>query len=240
MTLQIDIWSDIACPWCLIGKRRFDRALAAFPHREQVRVTYRSFQLDPSLPDSYPGREADYLAGAKGLAPEQVQQMLAQVSAVAAREGLHYDFDALVVANSRKAHRLLHAARREDDLATGGPVAARLKEALLTGHFERGLDLGDDDALVALSAAAGLPETVARRALADPALDTAVQEDVAAARRLGVQGVPFYVLDGRYGISGAQPTETFAQALDRVWAEVGPLADLGSAGPACGPDGRGC
>ncbi|WP_229741577.1 DsbA family oxidoreductase [Kocuria dechangensis] len=237
MTLQIDIWSDIACPWCLIGKRRFDRALAAFPHRDQVSVTYRSFQLDPSLPESWNGRETDYLAQVKGLDPEQVRQMLAQVSTVAAEEGLHYDFDALVVANSLKAHRLLHAARRADGGAAGASVAARLKEALLTGHFERGLDIGDDDALAALAVEAGLPEAAAREALTDPALDRAVQEDVAAARRLGIQGVPFYVLDGRYGISGAQPTEAFEQALEQVWAETHPLVGLGGAAPACGPEG---
>jgi len=237
MTLQIDIWSDIACPWCLIGKRRFDRALAAFPHRDQVSVTYRSFQLDPSLPESWDGTETDYLAQVKGLDPAQVRQMLAQVTSVAAEEGLHYDFDALVVANSLKAHRLLHAARRADEGGTGAAVTVRLKEALLTGHFERGLDIGDDDSLVALAVDAGLPGAAAREALSDPALERAVQEDLAAARRLGIQGVPFYVLDGRYGISGAQPTEAFAQALAQVWAETHPLVGLGGKAPACGPEG---
>ncbi|MFI7495753.1 DsbA family protein [Kocuria sp. M4R2S49] len=239
MTLQIDIWSDIACPWCLIGKRRFDRALAAFPHRDRVSVTYRSYQLDPSLPGSWDGTETEYLARVKGLQPAQVRQMLGKVTSVAAGEGLQYDFDALVVANSGKAHRLLHAARRADEDDAGASVAARLKEALLTGHFERGLDIGDDDALVALAVDAGLPEEAARAGLSDPALDRAVQEDLAAARGLGVRGVPFYVLDGRYGISGAQPTEAFEQALEQVWSETHPLVGPGGDAPACGPEGCG-
>ena len=133
--MNIEIWSDIACPWCYIGKRRFEVALERFPHRDDVSVTWRSFQLDPSLPDHYDGNELDYLSERKGIAKSQAASMFQHVTAQAAGVGLHYDFDQLVVANSFTAHRFLHLAKEPG-------IADAAKERLLSGHFERGEDIG--------------------------------------------------------------------------------------------------
>ena len=207
--MQIDIWSDVACPWCFIGKRRFETALGAWEHRDEVEVTWHSFQLDPTLPEHYDGTEVEYLASRKGMPVEQVRQMFAHVTEQAAGEGLTYDFDALVVANSLRAHQLLH-------LAKANGRADEVKEALLSGHFERGIDIGDVEALVSLGTCAGLDEPEIRAALADERYLPAVRADIEQAQQLGVNGVPFFVFDMRLGLSGAQPASTFTQALDRA------------------------
>ncbi|MDR7234195.1 DsbA family oxidoreductase [Agrococcus sp. BE272] len=209
--MQIDIWSDVACPWCFIGKRRFEAALAAWEHRDEVEVTWHSFQLDPSLPERYDGTEVEYLSTRKGMSVEQVRQMIEHVGEQAAGEGLRYDFDRLVVANSLRAHQLLHLAKAH---GRGDAV----KEALLSAHFERGIDIGDVDALAALGAEAGLDEHEVREALADERFLPAVRADIAQARELGVNGVPFFVFDMRLGLSGAQPAQVFTQALEQAHA----------------------
>ncbi len=236
--MKIDIWSDIACPWCFIGKRRFEAALASFPHRDEVQVTWRSYQLDPSLPEHYDGTEVQYLSERKGIDPQQLAGMLEQVTTQASGEGLSYDFDSLVVANSFTAHRLIHLAKAE-----GGSAAAdAVKEALLSAHFEKGQDIGSTEVLTGIGAAAGLDPERIRAVLATDEYADAVNADIAQARALGVSGVPFFVLDEKYGISGAQPTELFTSALEQAWKESHPLVNLTPAsvsadGPACGPDG---
>lgn len=209
--MQIDIWSDVACPWCFIGKRRFERALSAWEHRDAVTVTWHSYQLDPTLPEHYDGTEVDYLASRKGMPVEQVRQMFGHVSTQAAGEGLHYDFDRLVVANSLRAHQLLHLAK-----AKAPGRADAVKEALLSAHFERGIDIGSIDALVAIGVQVGLDEQEIRETLADERYLSSVHDDIAQARELGVTGVPFFVFDMRLGLSGAQPAEVFAQALEQA------------------------
>lgn len=212
--MNVDIWSDIACPWCFIGKRRFERALAGFAHRDEVSVRWHSYQLDPGLPDHYDGTELAYLSERKGMPEQQVRQMFGHVAAIASGEGLDYDFDALVVANSLRGHQLLH-------LAAEHGVADQVKEALLSAHFEHGEDIGDVDVLVRLGTAAGLDETEIRAALADGRSRAAVEADIERARELGIEGVPFFVIDERYAVSGAQPTHVFAQVLDTVWQAMG-------------------
>lgn len=243
--MNIDIWSDIACPWCFIGKRRFEKALASFPHRDEVTVTWHSYQLDPTLPEHYDGTELDYLASRKGMPPHRVRQMFEHVASVAATEGLDYDFDGLVVANSFPGHELLHLAKEHG-------VADAVKEALLSAHFEHGEDIGNREVLVRLGVAAGLGADEITEALDSHRYRDAVNADIRQARSLGIQGVPFFVLDNTYGVSGAQPTELFAQALDRAWRDANPLVmvqpraggdhgaarDHASSGDAaCGPDG---
>src|SRR5438094_363266 len=149
--MKIEIWSDVACPWCYIGKRRFEKALADFPHRDSVDVQWRSYQLDPSVPEHYDGTELDYLSTRKGMAPEQVRQMFGHVTEQARGEGLDYKFDDVVVANSFTAHRLIHlaAAHNKQDEA---------KELLLSGHFEHGKDIGSQEYLTRLGSDLGLPE----------------------------------------------------------------------------------
>ena len=233
--IRVDIFSDIACPWCFIGKRRFEQALADFPHRDEVQVTWHSYQLDPTLPEHYDGSELDYLATVKRMDPAQVRQMLDQVTAIAANEGLHYDFDRLVVANSFAAHELLHLAKHHG-------VADTVKESLLSAHFEHGADIGDRDVLVRLGAAAGLDADEINDSLEMRRFRKPVQDDIQAARSLGIQGVPFFVIENKWGVSGAQPAELFTQALEQAWRESNPLVMVqpdSAAGdaPVCGPDG---
>jgi predicted DsbA family dithiol-disulfide isomerase len=230
--MQIEIWSDVKCPWCYVGKRRFEKALAGFPHRDSVEVTWKSYQLDPDLPDHYDGTEEQYLSERKGIAPEQLRQMWQHLAQQAEGEGLNFDFDRIVVGNSFTAHRFLHLARTH-----GAGDAA--KEAVMSAHFEQGLDTSDPDVLVALGSAVGLDEAEIRETIAGDRFAEDVRQDIEEARTLGVQGVPFFVIDRTYGISGAQPAELFRQALDQAWQEANPLVSLtpSADGPACGPDG---
>jgi len=221
VVVRIDIWSDIACPWCFIGLTRLEAALARFEHADAVEVELHSFQLDPGLPDSYPGTEAEYLAAAKGLDPASVSQMVGRVAGIAAADGLSLDFDALKVANSRRAHRLIQHAKQADP---GGDTAWRMEMALFAAHFSDGLDTGDPDTLVGIATSVGLDAGAAREALTSEELDALVGADVDEASRLGIRGVPFFVLAGRYGLSGAQQPEVFDQALRQVWDEAVPAA----------------
>ena len=223
-TVTVEVWSDVACPWCFIGKRRFAAALGEFPHRDHVEVVWRSYQLSPQTPTG-PGRpEIEALAEMKGLPRDRVQQMFAHVTSVAATDGLRYDFDRTLAFNTFDAHRLLHLARE----AGGAALVDATMETLFSAHFERGVDLGADRALVAIAADAGFAAhgwddaRVARALAGDDAAD-AVREDLAAARGLGVTGVPFFVVDRRYAVSGAQPVAVFTQLLEAGWREANPL-----------------
>lgn len=229
-SMQIDIWSDIACPWCYIGKKRLETALADHPHRDELSVTWHSYQLDPNLPEHYDGTEAEYLAARKGMPQEQVREMFAHVTEQAAGEGLSYDFDSLVVASSARAHELLHLAKDRGD-------ADAVKEGLLSGHFEHGVDIGDVDQLVRVGVAAGLDEGEIRTALEDGRYRAAVAADIDMARQIGVTGVPFVVVDMKYAVSGAQPPEVFREVLDTAWSERTPAVEVVQSGDACGPDG---
>ena len=185
--MRIDIWSDIACPWCYIGLTRFDRVLAGFPHADEVSVTLHSFQLDPTLPESYDGTESQYLAQTKRLPEAQVRQMFSHVEAAAAMENLSLDFDTIKVANSRKAHRLLHAAQ---DVDQSGRSAWALKVALFRAHFAGGETISDVDTLVRLADEAGLDEAVARDAVDSEVRDLEVAGDIQEAAAYRISGVP--------------------------------------------------
>ncbi len=240
--MRIDIWSDIACPWCYIGLTRFNRVLADFPHADEVSVTLHSFQLDPTLPESYDGTETEYLAQTKRLPASQVRQMFDHVKDAGAPERLTLDFDAIRVANSRKAHRLLHAAQDADPT---GRTAWALKTALFRAHFTEGETISDTDTLVRLATEAGLDEELARAAVDSELRDREVARDIEAAAAYGIRGVPFFVLEEKYGISGAQPAEVFEGALAQVWDELHPepatrslITVPGAAeAEACGPEG---
>nr|WP_200940638.1 DsbA family oxidoreductase [Cellulomonas sp. Leaf334] len=232
-TLNVEVWSDIACPWCYIGKRRFATALADFPHREHVEVTWRAYELSPSTPVGPGIPEIDALARHKGIPREQVTRMFAQVTDVAAGEGLAYDFDRAIAANTFAAHRLVHLAR-----TTGGSdLAERTLEALFSAHFEHGADLGDDETLVRIVSGAGVAADAVRAALADGTGADAVRADEDEARALGVTGVPFFVVDRRIAVSGAQPADVFTQLLDTAWRDANPVQVLATAdGAACVDD----
>lgn len=234
--MRIEIWSDIACPWRFIGKRRFETALDGFAHKDDVEVEWRSYQLDPSLPEHYAGTETDYLSQAKGMPAEQVRQMFDHVTAQAAGEGLNYDFDSIVVANSFTAHRFLHLAKSHG-------VMSQAKEALLSGHFEQGRNIGDVEYLAEVARAVGIDADEARRVLSTDEYTAEVKADIAEAQALGANGVPFFVIDRKYGVSGAQPPEAFTQALETAWGESQKLTVLAGGdeafrdGAVCGPEG---
>lgn len=208
-SITVDIWSDIACPWCYIGKRRFEKALERFEGRADVEVTFHSFEIAPDTPSDFTGSEVEFLVQHKGMAPDQVRAMLQQVAAVAAEEGLEYDFDSLKHANTNLAHQLLHFAKSRGK-------QAELKQALLSGYFEKGRRLGTIDDLVILASEVGLDERGARAALETGVYAAAVDEDVAQAQSYGISSVPFFVFNSKYGVSGAQDSDAFVQVLEQV------------------------
>ena len=239
--MRIDIWSDIACPWCYIGLTRFEKALADFPHKDSVEVHYRTFQLDPTLPERDSRSEVQYLAAAKGMPSNHVHQMLETVASHGKDAGLDFQMDDVVVANSWTAHRLLHFAKSMDAQTAGADpkVTPRLKRELLAGHFSHGLDLSNHDQLTQVAVSIGLAEDRVREVLKSEEFDAEAQADVARAQALGVSAVPAYVLAEKYALPGAQSVETFSSALRQVWDELNPapLQTLGAEGEACGVDG---
>ena len=213
--LKIDVWSDIACPWCYIGKRRLEAGIAAYaaePGRPPVEVEYHSFQLAPDTPVDFEGSEVDFLVGHKRLSEEQVHGMLGRVTAIAEEEGLHYDFDALRHTNTVKAHQLLHYAKAHG-------VQLEAKERLLRAYFTEGRHVGRPEDLADLAAELGLDREDVLRSLADDEYLAAVKADERTAVGYGIQGVPFFVIDGRYGLSGAHPARVFTEALATAAAE---------------------
>jgi predicted DsbA family dithiol-disulfide isomerase len=210
--VKIDVWSDVACPWCFVGKRRFEAGVASLGPDVEVEVEYHSFELAPDTPVDFEGSEVDFLAGHKGMPAAQVEQMLGQMTQVAAGEGLAYDFDALQHTNTRKAHELLHLAKAHG-------VQAAMKERLLSAYFEQGRHVGRVEDLADLAAEVGLDRDTVVKELEAGTYADAVQADVDQAMRYGIGGVPFYVVDGRYGVSGAQSPETFAAAITRAVQE---------------------
>jgi predicted DsbA family dithiol-disulfide isomerase len=204
--MRIDIWSDVVCPWCYIGKRRFEQALERFPHREQVEVVHRAFQLDPTFPKGETTPTVEMLGKKYGGGPAGARQMMARVEQVAAEVGLDYHLAETLSGNTLDAHRLLHLAR-----ARG--VQDAVLERLYRAYFTEGRSLFDHKSLADLAADAGLDREEALRTLRSDAYADAAGADHYEARALGISGVPFFVVDGKYGISGAQPTELFAQAL---------------------------
>ena len=213
--ITIDIWSDIACPWCYIGKRRLETALTRFAggaDAPAVEVQYHSYELDPTAPVDYPGNHAEYLARHLGASAEQVQQMDRQITGLAAREGLDYHLDDIQVTNTAKAHELIH-------FAAGHGKGAAMKERLLQAYFTQGRHLGHIAALADLAAEIGLDRDAARQALETGAFAQAVTDDKAQAAAYGIRGVPFFVIDGKYGLSGAQEAETLLQALSKAQSD---------------------
>jgi predicted DsbA family dithiol-disulfide isomerase len=221
--MKVEIWSDVVCPWCYIGKRRFEAALADFEHRDQVSVTWRSFQLDPSAPATSEGDPAERLAAKYGMSRADAQAAQARITATAATEGLDYHLERARSGNTFDAHRLLHHAQlfgKQDDL----------KERLMAAYFVEGEAVGEPEVLVRLATDVGLEETAAREVLTGEAFSAEVRHDEQEARQIGISGVPFFVVDRAYGISGAQPSELILSALRRSWADSHPLQKVEAAG----------
>jgi predicted DsbA family dithiol-disulfide isomerase len=213
--IKIDIWSDVACPWCYIGKRNLEKGLAETAGDDdapRVEIEYHSFELSPDTPVDFEGSSAEFLAAHKGISIDEARAMNDRVSQIAEGAGLHYRFDLQQHTNTVKAHELIHFAK-----AHGRQL--EMKERLLSAYFVEGRHVGRVDELVALAEEIGLDGAAAREALESDAYLDAVRADQAQAQAYGIGGVPFFVIDGRYGVSGAQPPEAFAQVARQVWAE---------------------
>jgi len=213
--MRVEIWADLVCPWCYLGKRRFETGLTGFEHRAEVEVVHRSFELDPHTPKGETVGQTEMLVGKYGVAAERAAAMQAQLERTAAAEGLEYHLTDGLTGNTFDAHRLVH-------LGTAAGIAEAVIERFYRAHFTERRSLFDRDSLLALAAEAGLDATEAGRVLDGDAFADAVLADEREARELGATGVPFFVIADRYAVSGAQPAELFAEALTRAWAETAP------------------
>jgi predicted DsbA family dithiol-disulfide isomerase len=211
--MQVEIWSDPVCPWCYLGKRRFERALESFDHRDEVTVVYRSFELDPSAPPGATSPTVERLADKYGMTAGQADDAQRQMEQRAAQDGLEFRMDGLRSGNTRDAHRLLHLAKAHG-------VQAELAERLHRAYFTEQASIFDHSSLTELAVQSGLDRDDVVRVLGTQEYGDAVDTDEAMAQALGVNGVPLFVIDRRYGISGAQPPEVITGVLDRAWAEA--------------------
>ncbi len=234
-TLRVEVWSDIACPWCHVCKRPLEAALDRFPHKDEVEVVWRAFELDPNAPATDPTPEVPFatrLARKYGASVADAERMISRMTATAAQDGLDFHFEKLRPSNTFDAHRVLHLAREE------GRQDA-LKERLFRAYLGEGEAVGDHAVLERLAAEAGLDAQYTREVLERGAFSQQVRADEDEARRLGIRGVPHFVFAGRHGVSGAQSVDTLLAALMTAWAEQQEQADHAAEGAVCGPDGCG-
>ena len=208
--MRVEIWSDVVCPWCYVGKRNFEAALAGFDHRDDVEVTWRSFELDPSAPTEREGDYVTHLARKYGMSRDQAQNMIDSMTAKGASVGLVLDFDNARPGNTFDGHRLLHFAAERG-------VQQALKERLLRANFSEGEPVGRRETLVRLAAEVGLPAEETAAVLDSDAYAADVRADEELAMDLGISAVPFFVIDRKFGIPGAQPPDAILRALQRAW-----------------------
>jgi predicted DsbA family dithiol-disulfide isomerase len=227
--MKVEIWSDIVCPFCYIGKRRFEGALEKFEAYDKVEVVWRSFQLDPGMQYTEGQTLDTYLAKRKGVSVNEAREMNAYVTNAAAEAGVNFNLDKAVLNNTITAHRLLHLAKQHG-------VQNEVEEALFSAYFTQGENIGDTDTLIAIGTQAGLNAAEIAEVLQNNTYADEVANDIHQARQIGVQGVPFFVFNNKYAVSGAQATETFTQVLNKVWAEEKPVL-LNGEGDFCTPDG---
>jgi predicted DsbA family dithiol-disulfide isomerase len=209
--MRVEIWSDIACPWCYIGRRRFEKALNQFEHRDQVEVIWRSYQLDPNSPRDYAGSVNDMLMQRYRMSMEKAQGANDRVTDLAALEGLEYHLDRAHPVNSLDAHRLIHLAVQHN-------LQGEMKERIQKAYFTEGAIVSDQDTLVSLAGEVGLDEDETRTMLEGDSFIDAVHEDENRAKELGIDGVPFFFFDENISVYGAQPVEVFLTALNNAWA----------------------
>lgn len=207
--MKIEIWSDVMCPFCYIGKRRFEKALEQFEHKDKVRIEWKSFQLNPNLKTQPDKNATEHLAEAKGWSMEQTLSAQDHVVSMAKQEGLEFNFDKAVVANSFNAHRFTH-------LAKSMGLQDIVEEHLFQAYFTEGKNIDDPQTLKSIGTLAGIPEDKMDYLIHGNAFADEVEKDLYEARQFGIQGVPYFVFDGKYGISGAQETSTFLNALKQI------------------------
>jgi predicted DsbA family dithiol-disulfide isomerase len=228
--MNVEIWSDIACPWCYVGKRRFEAALARFEHRDQVNVSWRSFELDPEAPVEREGERAERLAQKYGTTVDQAREMERQMTDVAAGEGLEFRFDIARSGATFEAHRIVH-------LAGAHGLQDEMKERLMRGYLCEGELMSDHTTLVRLATEVGLPGAEVRETLAGDRYAEEVREDEQTAHQFGISAVPTFVVDRSIGASGAHPPEALLDLLRQGW-EARPRSPIVAVGgESCGVDG---
>ena len=208
--MEVKIWSDVRCPFCYIGKRKFEAALAEFAHKDEVNITWKSFELDPNLQTVEDTNVYDYFSQAKGIPKEQAVDMFDNVTEVAAEVGLNFKLEQSVVANSFKAHRLIQLAKTMN-------LGNEIEEELFRIHFMEGKNIDDEKVLMTSGKNIGIPETAIIALFNSDDFDAEVRIDQLEAQRIGVRGVPFFVFDDKYAVSGAQAPEIFLQTLEKAW-----------------------
>jgi predicted DsbA family dithiol-disulfide isomerase len=234
--MKVEVWSDIMCPFCYIGKRNYEAGLKQFADSNNIEIIWKSFQLDPTIPQETDGTENvyEYLAARKGMSYEQSVHMHDSVVATAKKAGLEYNFDKAVIANSFNAHRMIQLAKTKG-------LGDAAEERLFYAYFTEGKNFGNTDILIGLGKDIGLTESEVKTALTDDAYAYKVTHDIQEAQQLGVRGVPFFVFDRKYAISGAQPPQAFLETLERSfseWRKENPVSPFEvSEGPSCTTDG---
>lgn len=210
--MKIEIWSDVMCPFCYIGKRNFEKALEQFADKDKVEVEWKSFQLDPTIPEVAKENQVDYLVKRKGMNREQVKGMLENVTQMAQQVGLEYHLDKSVMVNSQKAHQLIQFAKTKN-------LGDQIEERLFKAFFTEGKNIADTNTLTQLGIDIGLDKNELQVAFTDDQYRYQMNQDIQEGQQLGVRGVPFFVFDRKYGISGAQPSEAFLDTLSKSFTE---------------------
>ncbi|MBS7320765.1 MAG: DsbA family oxidoreductase [Myroides sp.] len=233
--MKIEIWSDVMCPFCYIGKRHFEEALSKFSDKEHIDIEWKSFQLDPTMPDVVEESQEDYLVKRKGMSRDQIQGMLQNVTAMGKEAGLDFNFDQSIMVNSQKAHQLIQFAKSKG-------LGNEIEERLFQAYFTEGKNVADQTTLTELGKEIGLDENELQVAFNDDKYLYQMKQDIQEAQNIGVRGVPFFVFDRKYGVSGAQPTEAFLETLNKSfgeWREKNPKTILDiSKGQSCDINGN--
>jgi predicted DsbA family dithiol-disulfide isomerase len=233
VAVKVEVWSDVVCPWCYIGKRRLEAAVADFDHGDEVEVIWRAFELDPNAPRIHEGVPADRLAAKYGMSVAEARAAQDNLTAVAAGDGLDFHLAAARSGNSFDAHRLVH-------LAAESGLQAAMKERLFSAYLVEEQPIGDVDTLVALAAEVGVDRERAASVLAGDEYGDDVRAEEAEARSFGINGVPFFVIDRTYGVSGAQPAETLTEVLTKAWEATHPFTMVATGGDASACEGDSC
>lgn len=229
--MKIEIWSDVMCPFCYIGKHNFEQALEKLPFKNEIEVEWKSFQLDPSLDAAKPQNTIEYFKEKKGFPADQASQMIGQVTQMGKSAGIDFNFEKALIINTFTAHKLLHLAKKHGK-------STEMEEALFKAHFIDGKNVGDIEELISLAENLGIGTDEARQALTSDQFDYEINQDIQEAKNNGISSVPFFVLNGKYAVSGAQPAEVFADALQQTYKEtVSPFKDLSQGGASCDTDG---
>lgn len=210
--MEINIWSDVRCPFCYIGKKNFEKALEQFPQKDEIKVVWKSFELDPSLKTQPETNTVDYFVQSKGVSREQATQMLSHATNMAREVGLTFDFDKAVLANSFNAHRLIQMAKSKN-------LGDEIEEALFKAHFTDGVNIDDTESLIKIGVSIGMDQEEVRKVMESETFDYEVRQDQLDARNIGVQGVPFFVFNNKYAVSGAQPPAAFLETIEKAFAE---------------------